>query len=114
MAKSRRRRRDGRSRRREALGTHREEGDVRRLLDGARYSCEMTGPSFRSIKRSAAEPTPRRRRPPNWRHRMRTIKGPGVFLAQFAADAAPYNFSLPTLAKLAAEKRFKGVQIPSQ
>jgi len=40
---------------------------------------------------------------------MRTIKGPGVFLAQFAADNAPYN-SLPTLAKWAADKGFKGVQ----
>jgi hypothetical protein len=43
---------------------------------------------------------------------MRTIKGPGVFLAQFAADDAPYN-SLPTLAKWAADKGFKGVQIPT-
>ena len=37
---------------------------------------------------------------------MRTIKGPGVFLAQFAADEAPYN-SLPTLAKWAVDKGFK-------
>ncbi len=43
---------------------------------------------------------------------MRTIKGPGVYLAQFAADDAPYN-SLPGLAKWAAEKGFKGVQIPT-
>ena len=31
---------------------------------------------------------------------MKTIKGPGVFLAQFAADQAPYD-SLPSLAKWA-------------
>ncbi|MEF9602346.1 TIM barrel protein, partial [Paracoccus sp. PXZ] len=43
---------------------------------------------------------------------MQTIKGPGVFLAQFAADEAPYN-SLPSLAKWAADKGFKGVQIPT-
>jgi len=43
---------------------------------------------------------------------MRTIKGPGVFLAQFAADQAPYN-SLPSLAGWAADKGFAGVQIPT-
>ena len=43
---------------------------------------------------------------------MRTIKGPGVFLAQFATDDAPYN-SLEGMAKWAAEKGFKGVQIPT-
>ncbi|WP_149139552.1 sugar phosphate isomerase/epimerase family protein [Gemmobacter caeruleus] len=43
---------------------------------------------------------------------MQTIKGPGVYLAQFAADEAPYD-SLPSLAKWAAAKGFKGVQIPT-
>lgn len=43
---------------------------------------------------------------------MRTIKGPGVFLAQFATDEAPYN-SLDGLAGWAAGKGFKGVQIPT-
>ena len=43
---------------------------------------------------------------------MKTIKGPGVFLAQFAADQAPYN-SLPSLAGWAADKGFAGVQIPT-
>lgn len=43
---------------------------------------------------------------------MRTIKGPGVFLAQFATDEVPYN-SLPSLARWAAEKGFKGVQVPT-
>ena len=43
---------------------------------------------------------------------MRTIKGPGVFLAQFADDQAPYN-SLPGLAGWAAGKGFAGVQIPT-
>ncbi|RVT81453.1 MULTISPECIES: sugar phosphate isomerase/epimerase family protein [Rhizobium/Agrobacterium group] len=43
---------------------------------------------------------------------MRTIKGPGVFLAQFAADEAPYN-SLASLAAWASAKGFKGVQIPT-
>ncbi len=43
---------------------------------------------------------------------MRTIKGPGIFLAQFAGDAAPYN-SLAGMAKWAAGLGFVGVQIPS-
>ena len=43
---------------------------------------------------------------------MRTIKGPGIFLAQFAGDAAPYN-SLAGMAKWAAGLGFAGVQIPS-
>ncbi len=43
---------------------------------------------------------------------MRTIKGPAVFLAQFATDAAPYD-SLDGLAGWAAEKGFGGVQIPT-
>ncbi|WP_234731398.1 sugar phosphate isomerase/epimerase family protein [Acidocella facilis] len=43
---------------------------------------------------------------------MRTIKGPGVFLAQFARDEAPFN-SLAGLAGWAAGKGFKSVQLPS-
>jgi sugar phosphate isomerase/epimerase len=43
---------------------------------------------------------------------MRTIKGPAIFLAQFAADAAPYN-SLGAIAGWAAGHGYQGVQIPS-
>lgn len=43
---------------------------------------------------------------------MKTIKGPGIFLAQFAGDAAPYN-SLAGMAQWAADMGFVGVQIPS-
>lgn len=43
---------------------------------------------------------------------MKTIKGPGVFLAQFAQDSAPFN-SIDGLAGWAAAKGFKGVQIPT-
>jgi sugar phosphate isomerase/epimerase len=43
---------------------------------------------------------------------MKTIKGPGIFLAQFAGDAAPFN-SLPAMAKWAASLGFKAIQIPS-
>ncbi len=43
---------------------------------------------------------------------MRTIKGPGVFLAQFADDVAPFN-SLEGLATWAAKLGFVGVQIPT-
>src|SRR2546421_3791290 len=43
---------------------------------------------------------------------MRAIKGPAVFLAQFAGDAPPFN-SLAAIAQWAARLGFKGVQIPS-
>ncbi|HSO48528.1 MAG TPA: sugar phosphate isomerase/epimerase, partial [Rhizobiaceae bacterium] len=40
------------------------------------------------------------------------IKGPAIFLAQFAGDAAPFN-SLPSIAKWAAGLGYKGIQIPT-
>ncbi len=43
---------------------------------------------------------------------MKTIKGPGIFLAQFAGDQAPYN-SIDEICRWAAGLGFKGVQIPS-
>ncbi|AUW57427.1 AP endonuclease [Sphingobium sp. SCG-1] len=43
---------------------------------------------------------------------MRTIKGPAIFLAQFAGDQAPFN-SLPDIADWAAKLGYKGIQIPS-
>ena len=43
---------------------------------------------------------------------MKTIQGPGIFLAQFAGDASPFN-NLPEIAGWAAGLGFKGVQIPS-
>jgi sugar phosphate isomerase/epimerase len=43
---------------------------------------------------------------------LRTIKGPAIFLAQFAADTAPHN-SLPPIARWAAELGYKGVQLPT-
>ncbi len=41
---------------------------------------------------------------------MKAIKGPAVFLAQFAGDAPPFN-TLPAIAGWAAGLGFKGVQI---
>lgn len=43
---------------------------------------------------------------------MRTIKGPAIFLAQFAGDAAPFD-TLDGIAGWAASLGFVGVQIPS-
>jgi len=43
---------------------------------------------------------------------MRTLKGPALFLAQFAADTPPFH-TLDTIAAWAASLGFKGVQIPS-
>ncbi|MDT3376477.1 sugar phosphate isomerase/epimerase [Labrys neptuniae] len=41
-----------------------------------------------------------------------TIKGPAIFLAQFAGDAAPFN-SLDSICKWAVSLGYRGVQIPS-
>jgi len=43
---------------------------------------------------------------------MRMIKGPAIFLAQFASAEAPFN-SLRSIAKWAAGLGYKGVQIPT-
>ena len=43
---------------------------------------------------------------------MKTMKGPGIFLAQFASDEAPFN-SLQSITSWAASLGYKGVQIPS-
>lgn len=43
---------------------------------------------------------------------MKTIKGPGIFLAQFLDDIAPYD-SLESICKWAADLGFKGIQIPT-
>ena len=43
---------------------------------------------------------------------MKTIKGPAIFLAQFAGDSAPFN-TLAGMANWAASLGFVGVQIPS-
>jgi sugar phosphate isomerase/epimerase len=43
---------------------------------------------------------------------MKTIKGPGIFLAQFAGDEAPFN-TLAGMAQWAAGLGFTGVQIPT-
>lgn len=42
----------------------------------------------------------------------KTMKGPGIFLAQFAGDAEPFN-SLPAIAKWAAGLGYRGIQIPT-
>jgi sugar phosphate isomerase/epimerase len=43
---------------------------------------------------------------------MKTIKGPAIFLAQFAGDAAPFN-SFAAICEWAAALGYKGVQIPT-
>ena len=42
----------------------------------------------------------------------KSMKGPAIFLAQFAGDAAPFN-SFNTICEWAASLGYKGVQIPS-
>ena len=43
---------------------------------------------------------------------MKKIKGPAIFLAQFAGDNEPFN-SLDSIAIWASSLGYKGVQIPS-
>ena len=43
---------------------------------------------------------------------MKTIKGPGLFLAQFVGDRPPFD-NLPGIARWAAGFGYKGVQIPT-
>lgn len=43
---------------------------------------------------------------------MRTIKGPGIFLAQFIDESTPFN-SLSSICTWAKDLGFKGVQIPT-
>src|SRR6267154_2525745 len=43
---------------------------------------------------------------------MTTLKGPGIFLAQFMGDNPPFD-KLETICKWAAGLGFKGVQIPT-
>jgi len=43
---------------------------------------------------------------------MKTIKGPAIFLAQFAGDTAPFN-SFDAICEWAASLGYKGVQIPT-
>ncbi len=43
---------------------------------------------------------------------MKSIKGPGIFLAQFAGDEAPFN-DFATICQWAANLGYKGVQIPT-
>jgi sugar phosphate isomerase/epimerase len=43
---------------------------------------------------------------------MKTIKGPAIFLAQFASDRAPFN-GLREISRWAAALGYKGVQIPT-
>ncbi|WP_310632082.1 sugar phosphate isomerase/epimerase [Paraburkholderia sp.] len=43
---------------------------------------------------------------------MKTLRGPALFLAQFASDEAPFN-SLDSIARWASALGYRGVQIPS-
>lgn len=42
---------------------------------------------------------------------MKTMKGPALFLAQFAGDQAPFN-SWDSITKWAADGGYEGVQVP--
>ena len=41
-----------------------------------------------------------------------TMKGPGIFLAQFIGDEAPFN-SLPAIAEWAGDLGYRGIQLPT-
>lgn len=44
--------------------------------------------------------------------KLGSIKGPAIFLAQFAGDAAPFD-SLPAIVRWAADYGYEGIQIPT-
>jgi sugar phosphate isomerase/epimerase len=50
-------------------------------------------------------------KPSNYK-KMKTIKGPAIFLAQFMGDQPPFN-SLESISKYMAELGYKGIQIPT-
>ncbi len=62
--------------------------------------------------RAAARIPARRKAREPWRTLMRTMKGPALFLAQFAGDEAPFN-SWGGITRWAAGHGYKGVQVPS-
>ena len=43
---------------------------------------------------------------------MKTVKGPGIFLAQFVDNKAPFN-TLEGMCKWASDLGYKGIQIPT-
>ena len=43
---------------------------------------------------------------------MKTLKGPAIFVAQFADDSAPFN-SWSSICDWASSLGYKGIQIPS-
>ena len=43
---------------------------------------------------------------------MKTIKGPGIFLAQFLGDKTPFN-EMKTICRWAKDLGFMGIQIPT-
>ena len=43
---------------------------------------------------------------------MKTIKGPGIFLAQFVDDKAPFD-NIDNICRWAASQGYKGIQIPT-
>ncbi len=53
-----------------------------------------------------------RRWRPEGGKRLKTIKGPALFLAQFAGDAAPFN-SWTSITRWAADCGYAGVQVPT-
>ena len=43
---------------------------------------------------------------------MKSVKGPGIFLAQFVDNKAPFN-TLEGMCKWASDLGYKGIQIPT-
>ena len=43
---------------------------------------------------------------------LKSIKGPGIFLAQFADDSAPFN-NIDNICEWAVALGYKGIQIPT-
>src|SRR5690606_12762772 len=85
-----------------------------RRNDRARTGCARgLSRRARTLSRTlSGGPDRRRSRPTEREKHMKTIKGPAIFLAQFAGDTAPFN-SFDSICEWAASLGYKGVQVPS-
>ena len=99
------------------VGVRRGQGDARRRIlarghrgprSRSRGRIPSRAPASRSCSRTSSTATSDEEE-----ERMKTIKGPGIFLAQFAGDTAPFNSLRQRSRGWAASLGYKGIQIPT-
>src|SRR5947209_6971059 len=91
-----------------ASGPRRGDAGVARLLPPPRGSLSLRPRFFaRTMGQGLTDPAPEQEAQP-----MKSIKGPAIFLAQFAGAEPPFN-NFATICEWAASLGYKGVQIPA-